>query len=209
MLLPSASRLVYLDVRPPSRAKTRSLLMSDSCGFVDVGVPSTTRRCVCHLQLLMGLARAVIIGCEPHGADDRISVPQIRDSFNLEIQIPPPPLLVTCWPSYIYRHWLPFSLPPTTQQSWLASTRCHAGFPVRPHRKHRFQEVFNYCVFAQPLPYDGSCNRVSIFPVASACAILTLWDTLSPATHDREGGWLMISSSETELETNTRVKRGV
>jgi hypothetical protein len=42
--------------------KTRFLLLSDSCGFVDEGMTSLTRGRVCRLQLLLALASAVILG---------------------------------------------------------------------------------------------------------------------------------------------------
>jgi hypothetical protein len=45
---------------------TRFLLLSDNCGFVDVR-HSLTRERVCRLQLLLVLARAVILGPSPAG----------------------------------------------------------------------------------------------------------------------------------------------
>jgi hypothetical protein len=46
------------------RLKTRFLLLSDSCGFVDMGPASLTRGRVCSLQLLLVLVSAVILWSE-------------------------------------------------------------------------------------------------------------------------------------------------
>jgi hypothetical protein len=51
---------------------------SQSCGFVDVG-HSLTRGRVCHLQLLLSVASAVIFGSESRGTRDHILLSQIRD----------------------------------------------------------------------------------------------------------------------------------
>jgi hypothetical protein len=53
----------------------------------------------------------------PRGNHDHIFLSQIRDCPNLECQVPylcPPG---TRWPSYNHRHWIPFSLPPTTRRA--------------------------------------------------------------------------------------------
>jgi hypothetical protein len=49
---------------------------------------SLTRGWVCHLQLLLDLASAVILRSESRGTHDHILLPQIRDSPNLEYQSP-------------------------------------------------------------------------------------------------------------------------
>jgi hypothetical protein len=51
-------------------------------------ISSLTRRLVCHLQLLLVLASEVILVSESHGTHDYILLSQIRDSPNLEGQIP-------------------------------------------------------------------------------------------------------------------------
>jgi hypothetical protein len=43
---------------------------------------------VCHLQLLLVLANAVILRSESHGTHDRVLLSQIRDSPNLDGQVP-------------------------------------------------------------------------------------------------------------------------
>jgi hypothetical protein len=88
--------------------KTRFLLLSDSCGFVDVGVHSLTSGRVCRLQFLPGLASAVILGSESRGTHDHILLSEIRDSPKLVGQ-------VTVFISP--RNWVPFSSPPTTRRA--------------------------------------------------------------------------------------------
>jgi hypothetical protein len=52
------------------------------------GAPSRQRRRVCHLQLLLALANTFILGSETRGTHDYILLSQIRDSPNMEGQIP-------------------------------------------------------------------------------------------------------------------------
>jgi hypothetical protein len=52
------------------------------------GALSLTRERVCSLQLLLVLASAVILGSGSRGTRDRILLSQIRDSPNLEVQVP-------------------------------------------------------------------------------------------------------------------------
>jgi hypothetical protein len=63
---------------------------------------------ICHLQLLLALASAVILGSESRGTHDHILLPQIRDSLNLEGQFP-------VFMSPMNR--VPFSLPPATRRA--------------------------------------------------------------------------------------------
>jgi energy-converting hydrogenase Eha subunit C len=51
---------------------TRLLLLSESCGYVDVGAVSLTRERVCRLKLLLLLASAVIHGSEFRGIRNHI-----------------------------------------------------------------------------------------------------------------------------------------
>jgi hypothetical protein len=83
----SAGRPVCLGVKPRIEPKTNILLLSGSCGFVDGGASSLTRGRVCRLQLLV-LASTVILGSESCGTHDHILLSQIRDSPNLEGQVP-------------------------------------------------------------------------------------------------------------------------
>jgi hypothetical protein len=75
------------------------------------------RERVCRLQMMLVLARAVILGSESHVTPDHIFLSQIRDSPNLEGQVPvfifPRNLVAQLYP----RQWAPFSSPPTTRRA--------------------------------------------------------------------------------------------
>jgi hypothetical protein len=75
---------------------------------------SLTRGRVCRLQLLLVLASAIILWFDSLGTDDHILLCYIRDTPNLEGQVPclyPPG---TGWPGYTPRHRVPFSSSPMT-----------------------------------------------------------------------------------------------
>jgi hypothetical protein len=75
------------------------------------------RGLVGNLQLLLALASAVILRSDSRGTDDNILLSQIRDSANLEGQVPvfiPPG---TRWPSYTPQALGSFSSPPTTRRA--------------------------------------------------------------------------------------------
>jgi hypothetical protein len=57
---------------------TRLLLLSDSFGFLHVGLTLKRTR-VYRLQLLLALTSAVILGSESRGTSDHILLSQIRD----------------------------------------------------------------------------------------------------------------------------------
>jgi hypothetical protein len=82
------------------------------------GKPAINRR---HLPLVPALASAVILGAEPRGTHDHVLLSQIRDSPNLEGQVP-----VFISP----RHWVPFSSPPTTRRA----TWRYSNPPPHRHR---------------------------------------------------------------------------
>jgi hypothetical protein len=74
---------------------------------------------VCRLQLLLVLASAVILRSESRATHDHILLSQIRDSPNLEGQVPvfiSPRHRVA---GYKPRHWGPFSSPPMTRLLFL------------------------------------------------------------------------------------------
>jgi hypothetical protein len=64
---------------------------------------SLTRGWVCSLQLLLALTSAVILRSESHGTHDHILLSPIRDSRNLEGQIPVFNPTGTGWSSYTPR----------------------------------------------------------------------------------------------------------
>jgi hypothetical protein len=70
MSRPTVIRPIYLGVNPQS------------------GAPCLTRGRVCRSQLLLALASAVILGSESRRTHDHILLSQIRDSPNLEGQVP-------------------------------------------------------------------------------------------------------------------------
>jgi hypothetical protein len=64
--------------------KTRSLLLL----VCQCGAPSLTRGRVCRLQLLLAFASAVILGSESRGTHNHTLPSSIRDTPNLEGQVP-------------------------------------------------------------------------------------------------------------------------
>jgi hypothetical protein len=60
----------------------------NTCGYSPYVTSSLTREWVCRLQLLLGLASAVILWFEFRSTHDHILLSQIRGSPNLEGQVP-------------------------------------------------------------------------------------------------------------------------
>jgi hypothetical protein len=93
----------------PLRPTTSTFIFQlNTCGYSPYETSSLTRGWVFRLQLLLGLASAVILMFESRGTHDHILLSQIRDSPNLEGQVP---VFITP------RHWVPFSSPPTTRRA--------------------------------------------------------------------------------------------
>jgi hypothetical protein len=63
----------------PLRLTARILFQLNTCGDSPYITSSLTRGWVCHLQLLLGLASALILGSESRGTRDHILLSQIRD----------------------------------------------------------------------------------------------------------------------------------
>jgi hypothetical protein len=80
--------------------------------------PSLTKEQVCSLQLLLAITSAVILGSESHRTHDHMLLSQIRDSCNLEGQVPifsyPPG---TGCPNYTPNNWILFLSPPVTHSA--------------------------------------------------------------------------------------------
>jgi hypothetical protein len=70
------------------RPTTRIFFQLNICGYSPYVISSLTRGWVCRLQLLLALARVVILGSEFCGTHDRILLSQTRGSLNLEDQVP-------------------------------------------------------------------------------------------------------------------------
>jgi hypothetical protein len=106
--------LVTSPLRPTSRI---FIFQPNTCCYSPYETFSLTRGWVCRLQLLLGLASAVILRSKSRGTDDNILLPQIPDSptWRATSQYLYPP--GTGWPGYTPRHWVPFSSPPTTRRA--------------------------------------------------------------------------------------------
>jgi hypothetical protein len=113
---------------PHLRPKTRFLLLSDSCGFVDVGRP------------LWREDGSVVYNCRWPSSAQSFSGPSpaglITIFYCLRFETPPTwstrsPYLYppgTGWPSYTPTHCVPFSSPPTARGSVVGwGTMLHAG----------------------------------------------------------------------------------
>jgi hypothetical protein len=85
-------------------------------------ISSLTRGWVCHLQLFLVLASAVILRSEFRGTHDYILLSQIRHSPKpggpgAHLYHPG-----TGWPNYNPIHWVPLSPPPTTRRATVTAT---------------------------------------------------------------------------------------
>jgi hypothetical protein len=79
---------VRLGVRPFETHDQRSFFQQNYCGNGPYVTSSLTRGWVCRLQLLLVLARAVILRSESRGTQGHILLSQIRDCPNMEGQVP-------------------------------------------------------------------------------------------------------------------------
>jgi hypothetical protein len=88
ILRPTVCRPVCLGVKHPSGAYDQIFITVGQLQVYWCGVLSLTRERVCRLQLMLVLASAVILGSESRETRDHILLSQIRDSPNLEGQVP-------------------------------------------------------------------------------------------------------------------------
>jgi hypothetical protein len=152
----------------------------NSCGHSPYVTSSLTRGRVCRLHLLLAFAIAVILRPECRGTHGHILLSQIRDSHNMEGQVP-----VFISPrnrvAQLYAQALgPFSSSPTTRRVTVevfdpASTLVTDStellvFVIQPrHRPHR-ERIIHYCLF-----YSFRRNNVSteLFPSNGCCRVFT------------------------------------
>jgi hypothetical protein len=79
---------VRLGDNPLRLTTSNFILQLNTCGYSPYVQSSLTRGRLCCLQLLLVLARAVIHRAESRGTHDHILLSRIRDSPNLEGQVP-------------------------------------------------------------------------------------------------------------------------
>jgi hypothetical protein len=78
-----------LSWRQTLRPTTRIFIFKPSaCSYSPYVTSSMTKGWVCRLQFLLGLASAVILRSESRGTHDHVLLSQVRDSSNLEGQVP-------------------------------------------------------------------------------------------------------------------------
>jgi hypothetical protein len=88
---------------------------------------SLTRGCICHLQLLLALASAVILKFEARGTHDYILLSKVWDFSNLEGQVLVFISLRKRVPQLYPQALVPFSSPPTTSRARVFETASARG----------------------------------------------------------------------------------
>jgi hypothetical protein len=72
----------------PLETRGQHFFQLNACGYSPYVTSSVTRGWVCHLQLLLALASAVILRSDSRGTHNHILLSQIRDYRNLEGHVP-------------------------------------------------------------------------------------------------------------------------
>jgi hypothetical protein len=104
-------------VKRPSGTQGQTFVTVKQLCICGCGAPSLTLGRVCRLQLLLALARAVILGSKSRGTHFTVSdsgLPILEGQGPVFI-FPPP--RKTGWSSYDTGQWVPFSSPPTTRRA--------------------------------------------------------------------------------------------
>jgi hypothetical protein len=112
-LPPTVSRPVCLGVKHPLWSKPRFLFLSDGCGFVDVACPLWRQDgCVVYNCCWASLAQS-FSDPSPAGLMTIFYCLRFETPPNWRTRSPYSYSLGTGWPSYTFRHRVPFSSPPT------------------------------------------------------------------------------------------------
>jgi hypothetical protein len=136
---------LFVSASGPLRPTTNNFIFKlNTCCYSRYVTSSMTRGWSCRLQLLLVLASAVILRLESSGTHDHILVSQIRDSPNLEGQVP-------------------VFISPRMKIARL--------YPQAPNRKRRFRQYLYCCmrvryhrnVFTEPLPRKCSIRYNTYF----------------------------------------------
>jgi hypothetical protein len=139
------------------------------CGYSPYVTSSLMRGWVRSLRLLLVLASAVTLRSESCGSHDHISLSQIRDSPNLEGEVPVfiyprnrvarlysqalGSLFVASYDSQDYGESIRLRLHTEIQLNWLSLTVLLITYRHGPHRKHRSITVLKL------LPWKHACLR--------------------------------------------------
>jgi hypothetical protein len=157
-------RSIRLGVKTLETHDQQFIFQLNTCGHSPHVTSSLTRGWVCLLQLLQVLASAVILRSDFRGTIDHNSLSQIRDSPNLEDQVP----------VFISPRNRVAQLHPQALGSLLVPSYDSQG---GPHRKHRFPRLFHCClcihcygnVFTESFPSNGSLFWLGCFAFQASC----------------------------------------